>query len=679
MPARQYTLSPLFPEGMVTDVDPNLLKPTQAVLIQDGMWNYTGHLQKRGGLFYMSGANPLNAATDKITSCVAWPSSTYYLVMGDANGRLARMAWSENFASATTSTASSSIQVRSGVPMWPTLVYGNEVIAVSPTSAAAAIRWSGATTGAAAGAGTVSVSQDGYDITGAGSNFLTRFAETGQYIYITDDYGNDWYYLVEKVVSDTVLRVSTPIEMTTDAGLSWGSSPYAYFNISAYVTEKGRGSAAATTVTGTGTTWNSGYTAVLAGDFIGQPNNAIGRWQVASVASDSSLTTVIATGWASNKNATVTRRMFGSVVCEHQNRLWFAGFPEYPNRVHLLPAGASPSVAYNGVDSATAAPLAANVAEYVDVPSPTEPGKVVALVSVREPGGLAVFRDLDFYMVYGEWPSVQVQKISSDVGCLGRRAACEIPGGVAWLGTEGIYVHRPGGGVQNITDGKIRRQWTDIARAVTTSSNRLTAECAMSIAYADEHLFVSVAYTATPTSSSDVANFVYSFRNEAWVKWTGYVPRSFTVVRNPVVNGVDVLAADQSTNRFVSMAAGIGTAGTGSTSALNGTFIARSGYNLIDRDVGQIGRVIDGKITLSQSGTSVVTVVKTGFALDTATTISGNRTTTKFRFRPGSTQMGVGNVAFNEQAFEISESSGTFGQLEIEGISWTVRLRRSRA
>lgn len=680
MPSQTFTLSPLFPEGMVTDYDMNLLKPTQASSLQDVIWNSNGHLSKRGDFYYQSGANPLNANTDKITSCVQWydQDGQLKLVMGDANGKVAAKVWYTNFVSADTTTASTTCTLASGVPVWPVAVYENEVIVVAPTVTSPAFRWAGATTAGASGTGTITFSTDDDLITGSGTNFTTRFAQDGQYIVITDDDGINWYYLVEKVESDTLLRVANKIGIEGDSGLSWASSPFGYFNLHALVTDGGRASASSTTITGRATSWNTGLTTVAANDTIGQPTDGL-RHNVATVGGDTSLTTTAAPGWVSSKPHQVTRKLFGNIVTEHQNRLWMAGLPNYPNRVALLPAGASPSVEYNGIDSSTTNPLAAGQAEFLDVPSPNETGKVTALLSVREPGGLAVFRDRDFYMVYGEWPSVQVQKISSDVGCIGWRAACEVPGGVAWVGVEGIYIHRPGGGVQNLCDGKIRKAWTSAARAVNIQTpGSLTASDIATIAYVDEHLVVYIAARSNPTSTSDGTTWVYSFRNNAWVRWTGIAPRSFSTLRNPGLFGTEALAADQVTNRYLSLSTALRGVAEVSGNGVGGTFFARSGY-FLSGTPDQVGRMIDGKIVCSTAGTGQSFVVKVGFAPDTATTVTGNFTSRKIRFRPSSTQMGVSLLATNQQALEITESAGTFTALEIEAVSFTVRKRRARA
>lgn len=679
MPARTFTLTPLFPEGMVTDVDPSLLKPTQAALIENAIWNVNGHLQKRGGLFYVTAANPLNSNTSKITSCVGYDSfaGSPGLVMGDSNGRVAYTDYSFNFVSASSAAATTTLTLKSGSPVWPILVYDDEVLVVVPTAASPLFRWAGATTAAAAGAGTVAVNTADDLIIGTGTNFLTRFPEDNQFIVITDAKGIEWYYRIAKVESDTLLRVTSKTEIGTTTGLSWAASPYGLFNISAIITEgEGRISNAGTTVTGQATSWVTPYTEVAAGDFIFQPNNEVSRWQVASVTDDNTLTTAINPGWASGKAGTITRRIFGNIACEHQNRLHFAGFSPHPNRVYLLQAGASANGAYNGIDSTVTAEHNANVAEYFDVPSPNEPGLIKALLSVREPGGLAVFRDRDFYMVYGEWPSIQVQKISSDTGCLSWRAACEIPGGVAWAGLEGVYIHRPGGGVQNIADGKIRREWTTLARLVDEYSDRLAADDVVCIAYVDDHIVVSVDYTTLPTTAT-TTTWAYSLRNDAWVKWTGYAPRSYSRILNPGVRGLDAYAADQNTNRFISVASAVDSNSVGSTDAVNGTFKARSGYNAFTGVVSDMFRVIDGKVTYSMVGSSSPAfVVKTGLSLDTSTTVSTQSTYGVKRFRPSSTQMGVLSTG---QAFEITESTGTMTKLVIHGVEWTVRARRRRA
>lgn len=670
--SRTYKLSPLFPEGMVTDVDAGLLKPTQAALIQDAMWSYDGDLAKRAALMYATGANPLNGRTSKVTSCVHWyDGDTAKLCLGDIGGHAAMISsYSYSFGGATTSTASATYDFSSEV--WPLCVYENEVILSRPSAPQfPLIRWAGATGANTAGAGTVSIGNDDDRVQGAGTNFLTRFSEANRYISVTDDRGVVFYYRVVKVESDTLLRVSSVITLPTDTGLSWSSNAYGYMNLCASIDSTGRAEASGTTITGTGTDWVNSITAIGAGDSIGQQNVGT-RWNIASVGADTTITASIApTDWSGVKAVDVLRNLPGTVAVEHQNRLHVTGNTVWPTRVYVLPAGASLNAEFNGVDSELT-PLTSSLAEFFDVPSTNDDGKVIAMVSVREPGGLAVFRDRDFYMVYGEWPSIQIMKMSAEIGCVHRNGACEIPGGVAWMGYDGVYVHRPGGGIENITEGKIGNEYRVAVRqgpTITPQSNQ--SPWTRSIAYVDDHLIVTVG--AGSTTGVGSTTYVYNMQNKAWAKWTGFGPLSAQRVIQSH-NQIEVFLGDSTSNRFLAVSPAVQFPSvTGSASGVNGTFRAVSGGNIFGPR-SDYGRVIDMKLTHSVAGSSPQLDVKWGSS--TAATIGSGSNPTTTRIRPTTTQMG--NLV-RQQALELVESSGTFTILRLKEATITQRLRRQRA
>lgn len=677
--SRTYKLSPLFPEGMVTDVDAGLLKPTQAALIQNAIWNSHGDLCKRNGFYWASSSDPLNGNTSKITSAVPFssPDGRRYVAIGDVDGRLAAYEPTAALTAPYNSGASAAIAVQASFGVYPILAYDNEVICATKIYYQyPLLRWAGSTTAATSGAGTVEVASGDDRVRGTGTNFTTRFPADNSYHYIkiTDDYGIAWYYRVEYVESDELLRVSSAIEMETDSSLAWASSPFGFFNISSLVDDRGRASHSTSTVTGYATTWDSYAQQLVANDFIGQSGK---RSNIATVTDGVTLTVSAApTDWAgaTPKPYVALRRIFGNLVCEHQNRLHVAGFETHPNRVAVLPAGASANVAYNGVDDEVNTPIVANQAEFFDVPSPTDPGCIRAIVSVREPGGLAVFRDRDFYMVYGEWPSIQIMKISSDVGCLAWRAACEIPGGVAWAGRDGIYIHRPGGGIEDITEGRIKQTWISLVQGLSSEPSPTNNVAYVCVGYIDDHIVVSVSGTAEDAVSS-ATTYAYNIRQKAWVEWTGIAPRCFSPINSGTNSGrQNVFMSDSTTNRFLSLGSAILPISTWSALAVNGSFLARSGQNAFGPR-GDYGRVIDMKVSYAMTGTSPTFTVKwdSSTAATVSTTASSYNTV---RIRPGSSTMGTMS---RTSQLEIAEASGTHTALRIQELTITQRLRRQRA
>ena len=685
---RRTTITRLFEKGLVTDVDPLDSGLESATVLQDAVWNKNGDLAKRGGLMYATATNPLNARTQGLTGCLYYNSEVVpalrdsTLVLTDDGGHIGKIgSYSYTHGAPTTDTTSATLSLTSS-PVWPVTVWDGEIIVTRPTTYNAMFRWAGATAAASASAGTVTVTDGSDVVTGSGTAFTTEYTD-GQYLVVTDSTGVTWYLLVRAVQSDTVLTLTSPAAFT-GAGMAATFLSYGHFNLCSEVTTRGTVSSSSTTVTGVGTGWATVPDAPLAGDVIGVPADGATsgsprhQFNATPTATSGTLTAAPSSAWSSDYYV-AARRFTGSIVTPHAGRLWVAGHHAFPNRLQVTPAGFRLNDAWNGVDSTTTDPIRACIAESIDIPTgePAE-GRIVALASMNEPGPLLILRDRDAYILYGEWPSVQVTKLGDELGCLHWGAVTTMDGAAYWAGPDGVYVYRPGGGVRELTRGRIRRDYLNLVRGLDTVPPINTTERTPVIVTAvDNHVIIMVGDTADPTSST---TYVYDVVGDRWVEWTGVTARGAQRAAFP----------DRSYEAFVvdpvlNVVVGLSTALEGDFHPdgymIDGAFRAQGALSVTSTgDV--LGRVTDAKLTYRLNGTSSPAfTVKFGrevaqFVEQTISTVATGDAYGFTRFRPGSLVMGQLHRAMR---WEFVESAGTVTQLELNQFSYTTRERRGRA
>jgi hypothetical protein len=194
------------------------------------------------------------------------------------------------------------------------------------------------------------------------------------------------------------------------------------------------------------------------------------------------------------------------------------------------------------------------------------------------------------------------------------------------------------------------------------------------VAVVNRTLFVSVSAAGT-----SIAGYMMDLDREAWSTFTDFGWSSASEVVFAGV-GRDVFVTEKGTNRVVSLRSATEPTYAGVANSLQGVFLARSGRMLLGQ-AGDLGRVIDAKITYRLTGTSspAFTVKFGSVTMDTAATVATVTSGAAYntvRFRPGSTLMGT-NV--RDVQVEFTESAGTLTRLELNEFSWVARLRRPRA
>jgi hypothetical protein len=244
------------------------------------------------------------------------------------------------------------------------------------------------------------------------------------------------------VESNTVLRITSKAQVTTSAA-NYTVTNFGYMNLSTLVTDKGTVSSSGTTVTGKGTDWQGGLDAVDGYILYGVDwicgANATTWYGVNTVTDDNTLDVIVGSPGLSDSNYVVGRPLSGHIACVHAGRLWVAGVAWAPNRLQVTPVAHNLNDVFNGVDSSTTDPDNALIVESVDIPDPNSPGSS-PLVGER-PRSTPRSAGPDAYIVYGEWPSIQVTKLGEDIGCVDFRGVTFHDNVFYWAGLEGVLVY----------------------------------------------------------------------------------------------------------------------------------------------------------------------------------------------------------------------------------------------
>ena len=679
MPARRTALRQLFSKGQVTDVDTADLTPDQAEALRDCVWTANGDLSKRGGFLYATGANPINGNTDDLAGAFIVPTAsedfanqfTYRLVVTDTGGRMGVLT-SYTYGYGTANTATTTTVLQPNFASYPLFMWQNELVLATHDQISGyrtTYRWGGSTaTEDASPTGTLTVTTNSDVVTGAGTAFTTEVT-AGQFLNVEDSTtGVIYCFLVEFVESNTLLRLTAKAQVTVSAA-TFTVTNFGFSNLSSLVTDKGTVTTSGTTATGKSTNWVGGLDKVNGFVPFGQDwlagTAATTRYGVTGVTDDNTIALGGSAG-LTDSNYVVGRPLFGHIMVPHAGRLWVAGVPWAPNRLQVTPVAHNLSDVFNAVDSSTTDPDNAAIVDSVEVPDPNSPGFITAMASGNDPGPLLVLRDRDAYIVYGEWPAVQVTKLGEDIGCADFRGVTFHDRTFYWAGLEGVFSYTPGGGVRNLTEGRIYREWK-----ASISTGEITA---MIVAVVNQTLFVSFTI-----DGAQPYGYMFDIERGAWSsmtdsEWGQATPVVFAV------EGRDVFVTERGTNRVVSLRSATDPAYAGTSNSLQGSFLARSGRMLMG-SAGDLGRVVDSRVTYRMTaGSSPQFTVKYGStSLNTAATVTTTTSGTAYattRVKPGSTNLGTQG---RDMQVEFAESSGTPARLEINEFSWVTRERRKRA
>lgn len=207
----------------------------------------------------------------------------------------------------------------------------------------------------------------------------------------------------------------------------------------------------------------------------------------------------------------------------HKGSLWGTGVKQYPNRVYVGPPGWNLGLAPQAIEpfdptvDSDFVNLADLILQPIDVPSPYDSDPVVALLPT--PGPLLVLKTASVYGIYGTYPSFEQTLLAQGAGCVDLRSAVTVSGVAYWAGMRGIYMYA-GGQIQNITDGRIEREWQALMRGWDASTSYCT------IGVVADHVVVSVggldttgtasAMVGPDSSAPSARTFVFDLNTRTW-------------------------------------------------------------------------------------------------------------------------------------------------------------------
>jgi hypothetical protein len=254
----------------------------------------------------------------------------------------------------------------------------------------------------------------------------------------------------------------------------------------------------------------------------------------------------------------------------YKGSLFGTGVKQYPNRVYVAPPGWNMSLPPGGTDpfdpvapcgwTSTAVTGFTDLSDFTlsfyDVPSQYDGSDVVALLPTSGP--MLVLKSDAVYGMFGSWPTFDVQMVANGAGCIDIRSAVSIAGNAYWAGSEGIYTYR-GGQVQNLTSGRIEREWRSLVSAFSPATSTV------SMGVVSGHLFVSIRgltagiATGAINGSSGTAptsrTYCYHIPTGTWTGTFGNLTSSY-MWSNQVAGEADSLLAEtgQSTGRVIDIA-----------------------------------------------------------------------------------------------------------------------------
>ena len=233
-------------------------------------------------------------------------------------------------------------------------------------------------------------------------------------------------------------------------------------------------------------------------------------------------------GGASDKTLTNTtyhiqRRLPFKDATVHKNSLWGCGVNEYPNRVYVGAPGWNiglPPGAIDPFDPCNAHTLT-DVSDFqmgtIDVPSPLDGDPVVAVLSTGGP--LLVLKGSSVYGIFGTYPSFEQTLVANGAGCVDLRSAVSSDGVAYWAGRDGIYSYAGAGQIQNLTGGKIQREWQALMRGYNDQS-------CVTAGIVSGFLIISVtglsglatggAKIGPDTENPSQRTFIYDLRQQVW-------------------------------------------------------------------------------------------------------------------------------------------------------------------
>jgi len=207
----------------------------------------------------------------------------------------------------------------------------------------------------------------------------------------------------------------------------------------------------------------------------------------------------------------------------HKGSFWGTGVKQYPNRVYVAPPGWNMGLAPQAIEpfdptvNSDFVDLADFVLQPIDVPSAYDSDPVVALLPT--PGPLLVLKTASVYGIYGTYPAYEQTLVAQGAGCIDLRSAVTVSGVAFWAGMRGIYMYA-GGQIQNITSGRIEREWQSLMRGWEAGTSYCTIgvvadQVVVSLGGLDSSATAS-AKVGPDSSSPTNRTFIYDLNSRTW-------------------------------------------------------------------------------------------------------------------------------------------------------------------
>jgi hypothetical protein len=208
----------------------------------------------------------------------------------------------------------------------------------------------------------------------------------------------------------------------------------------------------------------------------------------------------------------------------HKGSFWGTGVNAYPNRVYAAPPlwnmGIAPTAVepYDPTEDSDFVDVADFLMMPIDVPSAYDGDPVVAILPSNGP--LLVLKRASVYGIYGTHPSFEQTLITNGSGCVDLRSAINVDGVSYWAGKDGIYLYNLAGQIQNITAGRIEREWQGLMRGYNSGSwvtsgvigGYLIVSCGNLDATA-----TTAAKLGPDESNPERRTFIYDLRQQVWL------------------------------------------------------------------------------------------------------------------------------------------------------------------
>ena len=465
-----YALDGFGSDGVVTDISVERLKPSQLASAEN-MILPDGVVSERGGWEGIGEDDPLASGgdsyiLDSVMSAVNPASGATEIVV---TGRRSSDGVISNFGSATQGHAGVGSSFSSTVEARARTAYRGEALICPHDGTTSIRRWSFLTSddqSTSVGTGTYSVTDGSNQLVGAASAFTTEI-EVGNYVGGAAN-NRDNLHRIVSVPTTTKAGLASKADWDVPS-VAVGISRYGFIGLKVLVTDIGLTShtGSSTTVSGNGTQWaqaGPGFGAVAAGDYILRVGDDIANaLRVNTVNSDTSLTVGNnSVGAWSDQPFLILRHACGTEAVEHDNALWVSGVDWSDDTVYTTPPGYELAHVTNGRFGKTVQADEAMRMFEIAVSSPDAPGRVLGMRST--PWGLAVGKTDSMWVIRGQYPSTQVDRIA-DLGLIDQRAMVSADDVLIFAAREGIFAWQ-GGRPQDLTDGR-RAEWVERARSMT--------------------------------------------------------------------------------------------------------------------------------------------------------------------------------------------------------------------